>query len=105
DFFLFSSRRRHTRWPRDWCSDVCSSDLTAVEHPYALAVAMVDLDLDGLSELAALRELQPIVLHLVRIGRRIGIGGLAIAAVAGEIGRASCRGRGGKGVVAGEWKK
>src|SRR5207253_6461722 len=24
----FSSRRRHTRWPRDWSSDVCSSDLT-----------------------------------------------------------------------------
>src|SRR5207253_4202579 len=22
------SRRRHTRWPRDWSSDVCSSDLT-----------------------------------------------------------------------------
>src|SRR5207253_5316151 len=27
--FFFSSRRRHTRWPRDWSSDVCSSDL----HP------------------------------------------------------------------------
>src|SRR5271166_6887402 len=27
-FFFFSSRRRHTRWPRDWSSDVCSSDLT-----------------------------------------------------------------------------
>src|SRR5690625_5376622 len=26
--FVFSSRRRHTRWPRDWSSDVCSSDLT-----------------------------------------------------------------------------
>src|SRR5439155_17736957 len=26
----FSSRRRHTRWPRDWSSDVCSSDLEAV---------------------------------------------------------------------------
>src|SRR5690625_5089667 len=26
--FYFSSRRRHTRWPRDWSSDVCSSDLT-----------------------------------------------------------------------------
>src|SRR5207253_8288339 len=25
---FFSSRRRHTRWPRDWSSDVCSSDLT-----------------------------------------------------------------------------
>src|SRR5439155_7625880 len=22
-----SSRRRHTSWPRDWSSDVCSSDL------------------------------------------------------------------------------
>src|SRR5215510_6958764 len=31
-FFFFSSRRRYTRWPRDWSSDVCSSDL-------ALAVA------------------------------------------------------------------
>src|SRR5690625_3410517 len=27
--FFFSSRRRHTRWPRDWSSDVCSSDLIA----------------------------------------------------------------------------
>src|SRR5207253_6689151 len=27
-FFFFSSRRRHTRWPRDWSSDVCSSDLS-----------------------------------------------------------------------------
>src|SRR5690625_6905175 len=26
-YFSFSSRRRHTRWPRDWSSDVCSSDL------------------------------------------------------------------------------
>src|SRR5439155_13850290 len=24
---FFSSRRQHTRWPRDWSSDVCSSDL------------------------------------------------------------------------------
>src|SRR5207253_7011631 len=28
--FFFTSRRRHTRWPRDWSSDVCSSDLTAL---------------------------------------------------------------------------
>src|SRR5215475_15158006 len=25
-FFFFSSRRRHTRFSRDWSSDVCSSD-------------------------------------------------------------------------------
>src|SRR5690606_40045947 len=26
--FFFSSRRRHTRFSREWSSDVCSSDLT-----------------------------------------------------------------------------
>src|SRR3712207_7701375 len=36
-FFFFSSRRRHTRYWRDWSSDVCSSDLqrrdfTSPEH-------------------------------------------------------------------------
>src|SRR5690606_32459354 len=28
--FFFSSRRRHTRFSRDWSSDVCSSDLEMV---------------------------------------------------------------------------
>src|SRR5215217_9228667 len=28
DCCFFSSRRRHTRYWRDWSSDVCSSDLT-----------------------------------------------------------------------------
>ena len=27
--FFFSSRRRHTRYWRDWSSDVCSSDLSS----------------------------------------------------------------------------
>src|SRR5690625_7139245 len=31
-YFFFSSRRRHTRWPRDWSSDVCSSDLEGEEE-------------------------------------------------------------------------
>src|SRR6266700_6618984 len=30
-FFFFSSRRRHTRFSRDWSSDVCSSDLPRPE--------------------------------------------------------------------------
>src|SRR5690606_39589220 len=29
--FFFSSRRRHTRFSRDWSSDVCSSDLEGFE--------------------------------------------------------------------------
>src|SRR5690625_2206447 len=33
--FFFSSRRRHTRWPRDWSSDVCSSDLDIIASPAA----------------------------------------------------------------------
>src|SRR5215203_6431025 len=31
-FFFFSSRRRHTRYWRDWSSDVCSSDLDGEGH-------------------------------------------------------------------------
>src|SRR5690606_39376663 len=30
--FFFSSRRRHTRFSRDWSSDVCSSDLSRFPH-------------------------------------------------------------------------
>src|SRR5690606_40875880 len=36
-FFFFSSRRRHTRFSRDWSSDVCSSDLgeeVGLLYPY-----------------------------------------------------------------------
>src|SRR5690606_39492778 len=29
--FFFSSRRRHTRFSRDWSSDVCSSDLSEAD--------------------------------------------------------------------------
>src|SRR5690606_2997379 len=36
-FFFFSSRRRHTRFSRDWSSDVCSSDLAARYHERWLA--------------------------------------------------------------------
>src|SRR3712207_2106082 len=33
--FFFSSRRRHTRYWRDWSSDVCSSDLPlALRHTF-----------------------------------------------------------------------
>src|SRR5690606_40348248 len=33
--FFFSSRRRHTRFSRDWSSDVCSSDLVVGDTPDA----------------------------------------------------------------------
>src|SRR5690606_20233779 len=45
--FFFSSRRRHTRFSRDWSSDVCSSDLDYVFESipssilYLIIIAMV----------------------------------------------------------------
>src|SRR3712207_7095739 len=39
-FFFFSSRRRHTRYWRDWSSDVCSSDLRGTRR-LVLLVAVV----------------------------------------------------------------
>src|SRR5690606_29463892 len=35
--FFFSSRRRHTRFSRDWSSDVCSSDLGKTPSDYDLS--------------------------------------------------------------------
>src|SRR5690625_5732628 len=40
--FFFSSRRRHTRWPRDWSSDVCSSDLMLAALHVLAALAETD---------------------------------------------------------------
>src|SRR5690606_13548282 len=36
--FFFSSRRRHTRFSRDWSSDVCSSDLKKAMLPIIAAI-------------------------------------------------------------------
>src|SRR5215203_1781651 len=44
--FFFSSRRRHTRYWRDWSSDVCSSDLVAAElrgpHPRERGLSLTE---------------------------------------------------------------
>src|SRR5207253_4753138 len=37
---FFSSRGRHTRWPRDWSSDVCSSDLADCTMDFEPAVSL-----------------------------------------------------------------
>src|SRR2546430_13363430 len=42
---FFSSRRRHTRFDCDWSSDVCSSDLHALNLQRAYAVC-IDLPSD-----------------------------------------------------------
>src|SRR5262249_9568008 len=44
-----------------------------LEYPNAFAVA-IGLDRDYGSQLAAVRQLRPVLLHAVRVGRGIGIG-------------------------------
>src|SRR5690606_38041436 len=39
---FFSSRRRHTRFSRDWSSDVCSSDLENINN--SLGIITVDVE-------------------------------------------------------------
>src|SRR5271165_7409092 len=46
-FFFFSSRRRHTRFSRDWSSDVCSSDLV-LGHEVVAEVAELGPAAEGL---------------------------------------------------------
>src|SRR5690606_40009149 len=48
-FCFFASRRRHTRFSRDWSSDVCSSDLDTGLPPIVLAAAGLLLGACGLT--------------------------------------------------------
>src|SRR6266702_3625209 len=81
-FFFFSSRRRHTRWPRDWSSDVCSSDLQVVVGD-ALdpnAVTQAATGVEHIVSLVAVRRNRPQSYLAVNVdGPRI-LGEAAIAA-------------------------
>src|SRR5690625_7944349 len=55
--FFFSSRRRHTSWPRDWSSDVCSSDLLQESHVSGLRRLQLELT-DDRTGLAATVHLE-----------------------------------------------
>src|SRR5690606_40880934 len=93
-----SSRRRHTRFSRDWSSDVCSSDLGEK------ARADDDVRLAGLQHLEQARDLRRVVLAVAVLADDVvvaarqaeqepGLHRGADTEVAREIGRASCRER------------
>src|SRR6476620_3352798 len=67
-FFFFSSRRRHTRYWRDWSSDVCSSDLVEPEQQDPLPLAEAEVaggERDLLAAWAEQDAEQPLALALV----------------------------------------
>src|SRR5690606_41046482 len=98
-FFFFSSRRRHTRFSRDWSSDVCSSDL-----PSSLSFLYPASRSFFCSAHAVWKPKSPLATRMKSCGRPGGRpcrGALpGFGAGAGEIGRASCR-EGGKMEVVG----
>src|SRR5690606_39421706 len=93
----FSSRRRHTRFSRDWSSDVCSSDLVsefviAIGNPLGLSYSHTTT----FGIISSLRTPVPVSLsfgqvdwemELIQTDAAINRGN------SGEIGRASCRER------------
>src|SRR5690606_39592973 len=89
--FFFSSRRRHTRFSRDWSSDVCSSDLNVAgicalvsteKHADALGL-VAGLKPEGSRRLARVCFPQT---NIVEAERTI------VQSIAqSQIGRASCR--------------
>src|SRR5690606_40100656 len=91
--FFFSSRRRHTRFSRDWSSDVCSSDLTL---PFFLVGTIFYFtgSMQGTAE--AFRSTN-LIWHFtdftVAHSHLTMYGIIAFFLWAGEIGRASCRDR------------
>src|SRR5690606_41166142 len=94
--FFFSSRRRHMRFSRDWCSDACSSDL-GTEEPAGLAVA-APVQVVVLAATVYVRgaDATDVRTRLEAAWEdflvEIPLGGFDLSP--GQIGRASCRERG-----------
>src|SRR5690606_40501325 len=98
--FFFSSRRRHTRFSRDWSSDVCSSDLGKRQvavcgsdyHEDTVFQRLANPTLNVLAWSASEKD----ILEAVEAGHSY---------FTFKIGRASCRGRVEVSVVHGSMEK
>src|SRR5690606_41194789 len=92
--FFFSSRRRHTRFSRDWSSDVCSSDLLLSQRVSPKVAEQMMLN----GVMYSSDELHKMGIVDVLVPKGEGV--RAVHEVI-QIGRASCRERGRRAVVGG----
>src|SRR5207253_8706142 len=94
-------RRRHTRWPRDWSSDVCSSDLVKIKVNTCCRNSPSTLERENCTRSRSLIRVEsrvPVVCFWKNAAERRRIA-LYIASrrsviIPNQIGRASCRERG-----------
>src|SRR5690606_40035250 len=90
--FFFSSRRRHTRFSRDWSSDVCSSDLE--DHKIRRVGGSKEIPVDVRIIAATNRNLPQAVndgLFREDLFHRLDLFSVEMPPL--QIGRASCRER------------
>src|SRR5690606_40373408 len=91
-FFFFSSRRRHTRFSRDWSSDVCSSDLVGfLTLPIMAAINNFGHDFGQIS--AQLPELKILLQDKYFLFKIFVFENFGYKISVDQIGRASCRER------------
>src|SRR5690606_40028124 len=88
--FFFSSRRRHTRFSRDWSSDVCSYDLDDAIHDLpATEREAVRL----MRDVTVTNQLYLLLLNKAQELKVMQAGTVGNARIIDKIGRASCRER------------
>src|SRR5690606_39942363 len=92
--FFFSSRRRHTRFSRDWSSDMCSSDLVVTAELDPETERLLHRTIDGVrSDMDGLRFNTAIAKLIELTNRATAVTGSGTPRALAEIGRASCRER------------
>src|SRR3712207_6966731 len=98
-FFFFSSRRRHTRYWRDWSSDVCSSDLDFDRMPNLFVIGAAKAGTTALYDYLTqhprvfLSQVKETMFFSREEYYARGLDWYEGAYFEGEIGRASCRER------------
>src|SRR5690606_41196926 len=98
--FFFSSRRRHTRFSRDWSSDVCSSDLGPMTLPANKEVVLKNIKGNAMEIMAEIdvKDAPAFEINVLRSPKKEEY--TRIVFYRDQIGRASCRERVESSVVA-----